>query len=77
MALTKVELSRSIRTVSPTAKKVMPLLTIKDIQAAYLHCNSGYAIGWGGSSICTGGNSYCNAVKLSTGESIVIMCNSN
>lgn len=77
LALTKVELDRSFKTVSPTTNKERPLLTTRDLQAAYMYCTTGYAAGWSGKNPCAGGTSYCTAVKLATGESIVIMCSSN
>lgn len=71
-AFTKVELNRSIRAVSPTAKNVLPALNLKDLAAAYLFCTGGTAAGWGGTTSFASSSGLGTAIKWSTGETISI-----
>jgi len=76
--VTKESVERSVKSVSPVSKKGLSFaLTMNDIKAAYQYCTTGFAQGWGGQNVCSGGNSVCMAWKWATGESVYVMCNTN
>lgn len=71
--ITKAELDKSTRSVMPASGKALPSLTTYDLRNAYMFCTGVTVTGWGGAQ-CNGTRNYCTAIKISTGESVYIMC---